>query len=182
MIPYRDREEHLILFLNHIHPILMRQQIIYGIYVIEQAGEMKFNRALLFNVGYVEALKDFPHWDCFIFHDVDHMPEDDRNLYRCAEGPRLMAVAVDKWNYTHKYASFFGAVTAISRTQFELLNGFSNQFWGWGGEDDDMYERIKYAQLKVTRCSKDIDRYQISEKGMRISQTMMLCPFDKNIL
>ena len=43
---------------------------------------MKFNRALLFNVGFLEALKDFPHWDCFIFHDVDHMPEDDRNLYQ----------------------------------------------------------------------------------------------------
>ena len=36
LIPYRDREEHLIIFLNHIHPILMRQQITYGIYVIEQ--------------------------------------------------------------------------------------------------------------------------------------------------
>ena len=47
---------------------------------------MKFNRALLLNVGYVEALKDFPHWDCFIFHDVDHLPEDDRNLY---QGPFL---------------------------------------------------------------------------------------------
>ena len=36
LIPYRDRVEQLMLFLNHIHPILMRQQIIYGIYVIEQ--------------------------------------------------------------------------------------------------------------------------------------------------
>ena len=123
-----------------------------------KAGEMKFNRALLFNVGYVEALKDFPHWDCFIFHDVDHIPEDDRNLYQCAEGPRLMAVAVDKWNYTHLYEGFFGAVTAISSAQFKLLNGYSNQFWGWGGEDDDMYKRIKHAKLNITKCSKDIDR------------------------
>ena len=75
-----------------------------------------------------------------------------------AESPRLMAVAVDRWNYTHKFPNFFGAVTAISRAHFELLNGFSNQFWGWGGEDDDMYERIKHAKLNVTRCSKDIDR------------------------
>ena len=38
LISYRDRVEHLMLFLNHIHPILIRQQIIYGIYVIQQAG------------------------------------------------------------------------------------------------------------------------------------------------
>ena len=119
---------------------------------------MKFNRALLFNVGYVEALKDFPYWDCFIFHDVDHIPEDDRNLYQCAEGPRLMTMSVDRWNYTLKYEAFFGAVTAISSTQFKLLNGYSNQFWGWGGEDDDMYKRIKHARLNIIKCSKDIDR------------------------
>ena len=69
-----------------------------------------------------------------------------------------MAVAVDKWDYTHKYAGFFGAVTAISRAHFESINGFSNQFWGWGGEDDDMYMRIKHAKMNVTKCSKDIDR------------------------
>ena len=119
---------------------------------------MKFNRALLFNAGYVEALRDVPDWDCFVFHDVDHLPEDDRNLYECAEGPRLMAVAVDKWDYMHPYAGFFGAVSSLSRDQFRLVNGFSNQFWGWGSEDDDMFERIGHAKLKVVKCSPKIDR------------------------
>ena len=36
LIPIRDRESHLRVFLNHIHPILMRQQLEYGIYVVEQ--------------------------------------------------------------------------------------------------------------------------------------------------
>jgi hypothetical protein len=32
---------------------------------------------MLFNIGFVEALKKYS-WDCFIFHDVDMYPEDNR--------------------------------------------------------------------------------------------------------
>jgi len=39
------------------------------------------------------------------------------------------------------YEGIFGGVTAFKRQHFELVNGFSNQFYGWGGEDDDMYNR-----------------------------------------
>lgn len=31
------------------------------------------------NIGYKEAIKDYD-WACLIFHDVDLVPEDDRNL------------------------------------------------------------------------------------------------------
>ena len=53
----------------------------YGIYVIEQNGTESFNRAMLFNIGASEAMKRYSY-DCFIFHDVDLLPEDDRNIYR----------------------------------------------------------------------------------------------------
>ena len=33
--------------------------------------------------------------------------------------------------------------------QFKKVNGFSNQFWGWGGEDDDMSNRIRNKKLKA---------------------------------
>ena len=84
-----------------------------------QAGYTKFNRALLFNVGFAEALRDNPHWECFIFHDVDLMPEDDRNLHTCpVSQPRHMSVAVDTMNYTLMYNSLFGGVSALSRDQY----------------------------------------------------------------
>ena len=37
----------------------------------------KFNRGLLFNIGFTEALK-MKQFDCVFLHDVDHLPEDDR--------------------------------------------------------------------------------------------------------
>jgi len=61
-------------------------------------GDNPFNRAMLMNVGFIEALKLYSY-DCFIFHDVDLIPEDDRNLYTCSEQPRHMSVAVDVLEY-----------------------------------------------------------------------------------
>ena len=39
VIPYRDREAHLRLFLQHMHPFLQKQQLDYGIYVVEQVSK-----------------------------------------------------------------------------------------------------------------------------------------------
>ena len=38
IVPYRDRDAHLRVFLNHMHPILQRQQLDYGIFIIEQVS------------------------------------------------------------------------------------------------------------------------------------------------
>ncbi|XP_076161129.1 beta-1,4-N-acetylgalactosaminyltransferase bre-4 [Ptiloglossa arizonensis] len=160
IIPFRDRSQHLQALLYNLHPMLLRQQIDYQIFVIEQKGSESFNRAMLMNVGYVEALKE-RLFDCFIFHDVDLLPEDDRNLYTCPEQPRHMSVAVDKFKYRLPYADLFGGVSAMSREQFRLVNGFSNVFWGWGGEDDDMANRIKAHGLHISRYPANVARYKM---------------------
>lgn len=33
-------------------------------------------------------------------------------------------------------------MVAFNQADFEAINGFPNTFWGWGGEDDEMYSRI----------------------------------------
>lgn len=42
LIPYRNREEHLYILLRNLHPMLQKQQLDYGIFVIEQAGKFLF--------------------------------------------------------------------------------------------------------------------------------------------
>ncbi|XP_030754308.1 beta-1,4-N-acetylgalactosaminyltransferase bre-4 [Sitophilus oryzae] len=158
VIPFRCRGEHLLLFLQHMHPFLKKQQLDYTIFVVEQEGDGPFNRAMLMNVGYVEALKQ-NDFDCFIFHDIDLLPEDDRNIYSCPQQPRHMSVAVDIFKYKLPYPAIFGGVSAISTEHFKLLNGFSNSFWGWGGEDDDMSNRIRHHHLYISRYPITIARY-----------------------
>ena len=46
---------------------------------------------------------------------------------------------------------FFGAVTAFAASDFQRINGFSNSFWGWGGEDDQLYMRVLSEKLAPTR-------------------------------
>ena len=43
-------------------------------------------------------------WQCFIFHDVDLIPEDDRNIYSCPPEPRHMSVAVNTMNYQFSFS------------------------------------------------------------------------------
>ena len=43
--------------------------------------------------------------------------------------------------------------------QLTKVNGFSNQYWGWGGEDDDMFKRIDANKFKITRYKPTIARY-----------------------
>lgn len=70
VIPYRQRQEQLRVFLHYFHRYLPLQQIAYRIIVVEQSAENEFNRGKLFNVGFVESEKRFPS-DCYIFHDVN---------------------------------------------------------------------------------------------------------------
>ncbi|VDM64476.1 unnamed protein product [Angiostrongylus costaricensis] len=162
VVPYRDREEHLRILLNHMHSFLTKQKLDYSIIVVEPVDQT-MNRAKLLNVGFVEALKLYD-WQCFLFHDVDVLPEDDRNLHHCPfKNPRHMAVAINKFNYKLFYKEMFGTSSALTANQFRKTNGFSNRYWGWGGEDDDMYKRVKFAGYNVDRYNDTIARYTMIE-------------------
>ena len=160
IVPYRDREDHLRTFLYNMHSFLPRQQVDYGIFIVEQDGSGPFNRAMLLNVGAAEALKSYDY-QCFIFHDVDLLPEDDRNLYNCPVQPRHMSVAINNFLYRLPYDDIFGGVSAMTVDQFRQVNGFSNMFWGWGGEDDDMSNRLRQKKLYISRYPANIARYRM---------------------
>ncbi len=66
-----------------------------------------FNKAALMNAGFLEVLADFQP-DCVVFHDVDMIPENDRNFYTCFNTPRHMGAYINKFRY--RYTQTHGAV------------------------------------------------------------------------
>ncbi|CAF3442465.1 unnamed protein product [Rotaria sp. Silwood1] len=166
IIPYRDRLEHLVILLYYLHPILQRQELDYKIYVSEQRGNGTYNKGVLMNAAFIYASGEYD-FQCFVFHDVDLIPEDDRNMYSCPVFPRHMSAAVNEMNYKLTYEELIGGVLNIRKEHFLTVNGYSNLYWGWGAEDDDLYYRLKDASLKVLRPPSSIARYRMLQHTKR---------------
>ncbi|TSM04858.1 Beta-1,4-galactosyltransferase 3 [Bagarius yarrelli] len=166
VVPYRNRQSHLRTLLYHLHPFLQRQQIHYAVYIVHQSGNSTFNRAKLLNVGVREALKE-EDWGCIFLHDVDLLPENDHNIYTChLKYPTHLSVAMDKFRYRLPYPQYFGGVSAVTPDQYLKMNGFPNQYWGWGGEDDDIAARVRLSGMKIVRPPVAVGHYKmIKHKG-----------------
>ena len=137
----------------------MKQNAInYQLFVIEQDDQLPFNRGNLLNIGYYEAMKLYPKLNCFIFHDVDIFPLDLRQLYTCSHTPRHLCSYIDKFRYVLIYPNLFGGGIAINGNQFAQANGYSNLYSGWGGEDDDFYERIQHHFGLIERYPQSVGR------------------------
>jgi len=161
IIPYRNREDQLNILLAHLNPILQRQQIDYQIFVIDQQGTTTFSRARLMNAGFLYVRENYD-FDCFIFHDVDLLLETEMGLYKCSnEFPRHLSSSIDKYHYTVPWLGITGGVMAFTQSQYEAVNGFSNEYWGWGCEDDDMFVRIVDSCLHLEQADKQYYKYKM---------------------
>lgn len=113
----------------------------YHVHVIHQLGQKPFNRAKLLNVGFRET----ESFDYHAYHDVDLLPLDSDYSY--VDFPTHLAAEVEQFGWKLPYGNLFGGVTLFSREDFLKVNGFSNDYWGWGCEDDDLFSRCKVMNL-----------------------------------
>lgn len=89
--------------------------------------------------------------------DVDLIPENDQNLYSCSgltDRPIHMSANVRSdlnGGYTTIYPFLVGGVLKIRPDTFVRLNGYSNKYFNWGGEDDDIGLRFLSKDICVQR-------------------------------
>lgn len=139
VIPFRNREEHL----RTSSRIIKRHG---SVYVIEQLDNKPFNRAKLLNIGYLEFKDEFNY---FVAHDVDMIP--DRADYSFCVNPCHLASEAEQFGYRLPYPGYFGGVTLLPKDKFEEVNGYSNEYWGWGGEDDELKRRFEQKNISIQR-------------------------------
>jgi hypothetical protein len=146
IVPFRDSEDEkprtaqLNQFVTYMETYLSGYE--YKIFVIEQTEDgRKFNRGQLLNIGFDLAKKE--GYNNFVFHDVDLLPSEELKKYYInipGNNPIHIAAVWDRYGSNPKY---FGGIVAFSKELFEKINGYPNNFWGWGGEDDELHNRTK---------------------------------------
>ena len=150
IVPYRDRKEHLKIFIPHMEEYFKKHNINYHIYIIHQQDNYLFNRGTMSNIGFSIAENDV---DYVIIHDVDTLVQNKENIYYFREFPCCLIYSGVGLGI-NKSSVYFGGVNCITKKHFKQINGFSNNFWGWGGEDGDFRRRIEQENIKWTRESK----------------------------
>lgn len=143
IVPYRDREEHLKKFIPHMK-LFLDNKLNYKIVIVEQDDKKSFNRAKLLNVGF-DFLKE--EYQYFCFHDVDLLPIDQNCDYSFTEGVCKLAYAVSQFNFMPRPVDELGGVTLIDKKNFIITNGYNNDYWGWGVEDNDFGLRCKVKNI-----------------------------------
>ena len=145
-VPYRNREGHLETFVPFMSNYLKEKGIDHKFFICHQADNKEFNRGKIKNIAFDIAKKE--GFDYFAFHDIDLIPEDDECDYSYPDKyPVHITTQIDKFDYKLPYAENFGGCVLFTKEQFELVNGYSNEYWGWGAEDDDLFWRCRQKQL-----------------------------------
>jgi len=145
IVPYRDRQSHLEVFIPYMEEYLKNYD--YKIFVIEQNDSKPFNRGKLLNIGARIAIKE--GFDYFALHDVDMLPLKNVD-YSYPETPVHLISKVDK---EVPFVDYFGGVTLFNVHDYKLVNGYSNEYWGWGFEDDDLLYRCIQRNIPLDKVA-----------------------------
>jgi len=140
-IPYRNRELHLNEFVPKVGKYLKNQGIDFQMYFAHQVDDKLFNRGATKNIAAKHAIED--GCDYVVFHDIDMIPEEGggADYSYPKDAPRHIATQISQMDYQLKYHEYFGGAVLFTKEQLEATNGYSNGYWDWGMEDDDLFWR-----------------------------------------
>jgi hypothetical protein len=158
-VPYRNRESHMNEFVPHVSKFLEERGIEHTIYLAHQCDDKLFNRGLMKNIAAKHAFDD--GCDYIVWHDIDMVPEDDSCDYSFPkDNPQHIAVRISQSDYQLKYEEYFGGAVLFSKEQVERTNGYSNEYWDWGMEDDDLFWRcVQEGYAKCTTLDYNDESY-----------------------
>ena len=144
-VPYRNREEHLNMFVPRVGKHLKEQGIEFQMYFAHQVDDKLFNRGATKNIAAKHAFED--GCDYVVWHDIDMIPEKGVDYSYPKDNPIHIATNISQMEYGLKYHEYFGGAVLFTKEQVEKTNGYSNDYWDWGMEDDDLFWRCHLEGL-----------------------------------
>ena len=161
-VPYRNRESHLKEFIPKVGKYLQDRGIDYQIYFGHQVDDKLFNRGATKNIAAEWAFKE--GCDYIVWHDIDMIPEDGggADYSYPKEAARHIPTQITQMGYELKYEEYFGGAVLFTKEQVEKTNGYSNDYWDWGMEDDDLFWRCViegYANTTFLEYTNDVVDY-----------------------
>ena len=159
-IPYRNRKEHLERLVPHLSKHLTEQGIDHKFYVGHQVDDKLFNRGVMKNIAAQYAFED--GCDYIAWHDVDMLPHEEADYSYPQEYPIHIATKLSKYHYGLGYDQYFGGVILFTKEQAEKINGYSNEYWDWGQEDDDLFWRCYFEGYTTGRVIKKLENQKVT--------------------
>ena len=146
LIPYRNRKEHLDIFIKDVIPLFEKYLKPFKVVVIEQEQGKIFNRGMLLNIGFNEY-KNRTH--IFYNHDVDIYPNE-----KCVES----FYTHTQYNCNDKFIGIYtppcntlGTIIKFHKDVFIKINGYPNNYWGWGVEDKALQNRVEFMKIPIQK-------------------------------
>ena len=193
IVAYRDpgddsRKTQLNIFIQQMNAIFQKRTNLH-IYIIEQESERddydelhpllqqsnsrmaKFNLGRLKNIGFQLASEKFGDLEnsYYILSDIDLIPSHDL-IHSYLEYPNdviHLGNQGTRYNLSGTDKNFLGGVISLNKKDFIKCNGFPNNFWGWGGEDNVLQKRLKRKKINILKPKHsviDLEEKTIDEK------------------
>ena len=167
IIPYRNREAQLQLFIKNVVPLFEKYLKNFKLVIVEQEEGKLFNRGKILNIG-VNEYKD--NALCFITHDIDIQPNEKAILeFYCNKnennhvnsGNNIINIddsdaTGDSDRNNNKIVGIYtsecntlGGIIKFNKCIFTKINGYTNEYWGWGCEDKALQNRAEFLSANI---------------------------------
>jgi len=151
LVPYRDRPKHLEIFTKYTNYLFQIKEVDVRIIICKQDNDKPFNRGLVLNLGLLYLIKtnQLNQNDTIIFSDIDCIcPEENFNNYIKDPQDTIRHI----YGYSQLFHNIFyslGGVISFRPNTFFKINGFPNNYWGWGCEDLALGLRAKITNTII---------------------------------
>lgn len=144
IVPYRNRPKQLSIFKDHINEYIKSP---FELIIVDQVDTLEFNRGKLLNIGFTKA--EELNCDYVVFHDIDMLPINADYSYEEKPYHLIGDLELPEGTTRTTFDSYFGGVTLFPTNLYKQINGYSNEYFGWGFEDDDLFLRCKENHINL---------------------------------